>query len=189
MVADQRYCLTCGDRRGQSRFSLEGMAAQAASPPPTAPPSKPARRVPSGVTLVTGVATLLLAMGVGVLIGHDSNTPAPTKASQPVQVVTVGGGSGGTATTARTSAKKTKPQSQSKANKASAKAAGVKNPTVVKLTKKSVQQATKARQQVFGQGSSKSLPPATIQPGQKCPPSDQKGCTKGKFTGSFFGGG
>lgn len=181
MVADQRYCLTCGERRGQSRFSLEGMAAQTAPPPPTEPPRKPARRTPSGVTLVTGVATLLLAMGVGVLIGHDSNSPAPTKASQGVQVVTVGSGGSASGTTT-TASKKAKPKS----NKAAARAAGVSHPTVVRLTKKSVQQATQARQQVFGQGSSTSLPPATIQPGQKCPPNDQKGCTNGKFTGSFF---
>jgi hypothetical protein len=121
-------------------------------------------------------------MGVGVLIGHDSSNNAPARASQPVSVVTVGG-SGGTATTASTTAaKNSKPQS----NKSAAKNAGVSHPAVVKLTKKSIQAAQTARTQVFGQGSSTSLPPATIQPGQKCPANDQKGCTGGKFTGSFF---
>jgi hypothetical protein len=185
MVADQRYCLNCGERRGQSRFSLEGMAAQVAPPPPPEPPKRAARRVPSGVTLITGVATLLLAMGVGVLIGHDSSNTAPARASQPVSVVTVGGSGGAATTTASTTRapKTTKPQS----NQAAAKAAGVSHPTVIKLTKKSLQAASTARTQQFGQGSSTSLPPPTIQPGQTCPANDQKGCTNGKFTGSFFG--
>ena len=177
MVSDQRYCLHCGERRGKSRFSMEGMAAQMAPPPPPPAPSRPVRsRVPGGVTLVTGVATLLLAMGVGVLIGHDSSSSPLARASQPVQVVTVG--SGGTAV-ASTAAKKVKPQS----SKAAAKAAGVGKPTIVHLTKKTIAAATSARQQVFGQNSNK-LAPATVQPGQAC--AHGAGCQGGKFTGNFF---
>lgn len=177
LASDQRYCINCGVRRGKSRFSLDAMAAQAA--PPVAPPSVPRRpvrsRMSSGLTLVTGVATLLLAMGVGVLIGHDSSSSAPQRASAPVQVVTVGSGGGSVASTARV---KTKKKSSSAKT---AKQVGVK-PTVVHLNKKTVQQAQQAATKVFGKQGN--LAPATVQVGGAC--SHGAGCQGGKFTGNFF---
>ena len=100
LAVDQRYCVHCGTRRGKSRFSLAEVAAQAAPPPP--PPSEQKRtarsRMPAGVTLVTGVATLLLAMGVGVLIGHDSTSAPVQKTPAPIVV----NGSSATPTTSTT---------------------------------------------------------------------------------------
>lgn len=181
LASDQRYCVSCGVRRGKSRFSLESMAAQAAPPPaPPAPPRRHSRRTPSGVTLVTGVATLLLAMGVGVLIGHDSSAPAPQRASAPVQVVTVGSGGTAAASTAGAAKAKAKKTTSHTANK-TAKQLGI-TPTVVHLNKKTIQAASQAATKVFGQKSR--LAPPTVQVGQPC--AHGAGCQGGKFTGNFF---
>jgi hypothetical protein len=191
LAADQRYCVNCGERRGKARYSLSSVAAQAAPPaPPPSPPKKSARsRVPAGVTLVTGVATLLLAMGVGVLIGHDSNSNTPTKASQPV--VTVLGGGAGTAAAAtaahavhkaKATAKKTTKASSSTSSHTATVKPNFKT-TVVHLNKQSVAKAAAAAQKVFGQSHGKLAPP-TIQPGQAC--AHGAGCQGGKFTGNFF---
>lgn len=181
LASDQRYCVNCGVRRGKSRFSLDAMAAQAAPPAaPAPPPRRPVRsRVSTGVTLVTGVATLLLAMGVGVLIGHDSNSSPPQRASAGVQVVTVGSGSGGAV--ASTAGTKSKRKTSSKSTAKTIKQIGIK-PTVVHLNKKTVQQAAQAATKVFGK--SGKLAPPTVQPGQAC--SHGAGCQGGKFTGNFF---
>jgi hypothetical protein len=190
LASDQRYCVNCGTRRGKSRFSLESVAAQATPPPAPAPTTKKtARRLPAGVTLVTGVATLLLAMGVGVLIGHDSNSPAPQRASAPI-VVNGGAASpttatGTTSTTASAGANKNKSQGKTATGPSAAqlqKQTGVK-PTVVKVTTQSKQQAAAAATKVFGQKSHLSKNP-TVQVGQSC--SGGAGCQNGKFTGNFF---
>ena len=187
LAVDQRYCVICGTRRGKSRFSLESVAAQAAPPAPVhREPRRPARsRLPAGVTLVTGVATLLLAMGVGVLIGHDSSSPAPQRASAPVVI----NGTGTTTPTTTTTASTQGTKSNAKTSKAQAKQAaavqkqiGVK-PTVVKVTAQTKAQAQQAATKVFGQHSHLSKNP-TVQPGQAC--SGGAGCQNGKFTGNFF---
>jgi hypothetical protein len=129
-------------------------------------------------------------MGVGVLIGHDSSSNTPTKASQPI--VTVEGGGTGTAGAAvsahvahktKATAKKT---TKSTTTKSSSHTATVKpnfKTTVVKLNAPTIQKAAAAAQKVFGQSHGKLAPP-TIQPGQSC--SSGAGCQNGKFTGNFF---
>lgn len=184
MASDQRYCVNCGTRRGKSRFSLEAVAAQAApSSPPPAPPPRPVRSRPGGATLVTGVATLLLAMGVGILIGHYSVPTATKQASQPI---VVNGGAATTPTTASTTASTQGPKTTSKAAAKTAakvqKQIGVA-PTVVKVNAQTKAQAQQAATKVFGQHSRLSKNP-TVQPGQSC--SGGAGCQNGKFTGNFF---
>lgn len=95
LAPDQRYCIECGTRRGQPRFALQPPAsasAQAASGP--APTALSAGRVggsPSGATLLAMIAALLLAIGIGVVIGDLAfNTTS-------VRVV-VNGAGGGAAT-------------------------------------------------------------------------------------------
>ena len=186
LAVDQRYCVQCGTRRGRSRFSLDSVAAQAAPPP--APPPEPKRRVrsrlPAGVTLVTGVATLLLAMGVGVLIGHDSTSQPPERASAPI-VVNGTGTTGSTATEASTQGAKSKASKKAAAKNAAAvkKQIGVA-PTVVHVTAQTKAQAQQAATKVFGQKSHLSKNP-TVSQGQAC--SGGAGCQGGKFTGNFFG--
>lgn len=142
-----------------------------------------------GVTLVAGVGVLLLAIGLGVLIGHSGkSTPAPKAAATP-EVITVQGGAGsGSATGAATSAATTAPTSTAAAThvKGVTKKSQVKEKAAAASTK--VQKAaTQAAGKVLG-NSSNNLPPPTSHTGSKCT-NGQAGCQGGKFTGNFFGGG
>lgn len=73
-------------------------AAPPASPPPAgAPPAAGAPQRNNTLTVIAGVGVLLLAMGVGVLIGRSG---APKQSAAPAQVITVGAAtSTGTGTT------------------------------------------------------------------------------------------
>ena len=101
MASDQRYCLECGERRATvSEFLRTGSTRQAAAPtgpPGSAPPGSTAvapRSGNNGVTLLAGIGVLLLAMGVGVLIGRSGGGSGRAPAAQ---VVTIAGtGSAGT---------------------------------------------------------------------------------------------
>ena len=77
-------------------------ATQTEATPPVPPGWTPAESAgrSSAVTVIAGVGVLLLAMGVGVLIGRSS---APSKNSAPAQVITVApSSSAGAATTPTT---------------------------------------------------------------------------------------
>jgi hypothetical protein len=175
LARDQRYCVNCGQRRGKSRFSLDSLAAAAAPSEPTEP--KPHRsRVSAATTLVAGVATLLLAMGVGVLIGHNSGS-GTTRASAPAQVITVGSGAAGVASSGTGAVASTKHH---------AKAGKVKQVTV-HLSAKVKAKASAAASKVFGNNGGNLVNNPTEQVGQSC--SGGSGCENGKFTGNFFGGG
>jgi hypothetical protein len=91
LADDQRYCLQCGERRVPVRSAL--LSGPPASPPPSAPPFPPGTAPTEGparggaVTVLAGVGVLLLAMGVGVLIGRSG---ASSSSAGPPAVVTVG---------------------------------------------------------------------------------------------------
>jgi hypothetical protein len=178
LASDQRYCVQCGERRGKARFPITATAAGTPDPQPAAPAqhrAPPHRRVPSSATLVAGIATLLLAMGVGVEIGRSGSSanPSPHAAGPAVQVVTVGGGGGAAA------AASTAPTTGSTASKAATKA-----PSAKPLPKKVVVKAQQAASKVLG-GQAPSQP--TVQQGQSCSGGSSSGCQNGKFTGQFFG--
>jgi hypothetical protein len=107
LAADQRYCLECGERRpAMSSVLMSGPATRAdapsqppagAHPPSGYPPSSPQRS--SALTVIAGVGVLLLAMGVGVLIGRSSVSKST---NGPAQVITLGSGGGGSSTAATT---------------------------------------------------------------------------------------
>jgi hypothetical protein len=98
MAADQRYCLECGEpRMPTSSFLFGGQQASGgpaptpSSPPPTPPASAPASvgaQRNNTLTVIGGVGVLLLAMGVGVLIGRAGGSKETTA---PPQVITVAG--------------------------------------------------------------------------------------------------
>jgi hypothetical protein len=174
LASDQRYCVNCGERRGKPRFVYQSQAA--AAPASTAPKRERRNRGPAGLTLVAGVATLLLAMGVGVLIGQNSTDNSKTVAAQtPAITINGGGTAAGTSTSASASAGGRK---SGKGANASSKA--------THLTKKVVTQVNNAAANVVG--TQAHLAPATVGVGGKCT-SGQAGCQNGKFTGNFFGGG
>jgi hypothetical protein len=106
MAPDQRYCLNCGHRRGdprrpfmdavvfmESMNSAPGGAGGATPPPPPAQSGGSNNKWNANAALIAGVATLVLAIGVGFLIGrtgHNDNSSAGNGGE--VKVVQVGGG-------------------------------------------------------------------------------------------------
>jgi hypothetical protein len=102
LAADQRYCVACGTRRGEPRLPfMDGRPRQVAAPAAAPPPRRHRPHASAGTTLVAGVGTLVLALGVGVLIGRQGNSQ-PERAAAPVQVITVPGGGAAADTTATT---------------------------------------------------------------------------------------
>jgi hypothetical protein len=173
LASDQRYCVECGQRRGKPRFSVTDRAPAGASRPAKR------RRIPrppggSGATLVAGIATLLLAMGVGVEIGRSGNTQTTTRAAATPEVITVaGGGSTGTATTA--------------SNNTGKSGKSVKRPKARKVTKVVVQKTNNAASKALGTSAANLVQNPTVTSGQTC--TGGAGCQNGHFTGNFFGGG
>lgn len=110
LAGDQRYCLECGERRaGVSNFLLAGAGAASApstaSPPSTPPPElmthgEQGAQRSSWLSTIAFVGVLLLAMGVGVLIGRAGNSKV---AALPPQVVTVEPGPSGSTSSSEAS--------------------------------------------------------------------------------------
>jgi hypothetical protein len=172
LAPDQRYCVECGERRGKTRFSFESLAVpKPAAPAAPKPPRRP--RISSSFSFILGVATLLLALGVGVLIGHNTNTPKQVAAATPNQTIKVEGVGGSNSGASNT--------------KASKSTKSFKAPKTPKLTKKVVQKVQAAASTVLGSGTKNLSNNVQQQVGQKC--SGGNGCQGGKFTGNFFGGG
>jgi hypothetical protein len=106
LAGDQRYCLECGARRAQARVPFRDILATGGAPPAApavaaaaAQEGPPAR---GGLTFLAGLLCLILALGVGVLIGNsgDDKTAATPP---PAQVITVGGAAAAPAAAATTS--------------------------------------------------------------------------------------
>jgi len=194
MASDQRYCVQCGDRRGKARFTVASLLGQTDA---TGAGSKgaaphPRRRPPSAAALIAGIATLLLAMGVGVEIGRlGKNNTSTERASGPsVQVVTLGGSGGGGAAVANASTPNTNTAAPAAAttsatntNASNTKTNAAFAPTAT-IAKKVQVEAQSTAQKVLGSSSVK-LAPATVTVGGSCS-SDQAGCQNGRFTGKFF---
>ena len=169
LAPDQRYCVQCGRRRGQSSLPV-AQTQRTREREVVQTGGARVAGIGGNTALIAGVGTLLLAMGVGVLIGHSSRQADPTRAASPVQVVTVGGGgvSAGAASTAATGA--------ASARHAKTKSTG---------KRASSADVAKAAQQI--KGTNLKLPKkAVVKVGQ---PGTGPGYQHGKFTGNFFGGG
>jgi hypothetical protein len=183
LAHDQRYCVECGEPRGQSTLpQAQQPTAEVRSSRGRSTAAPRPVRMSSGTTLVAGVGVLLLAIGLGVLIGrlgNNNNTPSRAPAAQ---VITVQGGavtSAGAATSTPTTPA-TGSHAPSKAKlKAAAKTTAPPPPAVQK-------KATQAAAKVLGNGSH--LAPPTVTTGGSCS-NGQAGCSNGKFNGNFFGGG
>lgn len=92
LARDQRYCLECGARRGEMRVPLAATARGDA--PSRAEPESlaPAGRDPqtwSNVAALATVGCLLLAMGVGVLIGRSATDGRASRTPAPAPVIKV----------------------------------------------------------------------------------------------------
>jgi hypothetical protein len=193
LAPDQRYCLHCGQRRGDPRLpfmdavvfmesakrqpEVEAAAATAAQAPP------PDRRpfMSANASLIAGVATLVLAIGVGVLIGRSGDSGSSNAAAPAPQVIRVGGGEGGEVASI----------SKGKEGKSSTTGGGG-------APKSAAQKKAKAKTEIGKSGTTKATEEAyEPAPGVKIAPPEQKlggecdpsvaGCGKsGKFEGTFF---
>jgi hypothetical protein len=180
MAADQRYCLECGKRRGDPRLPFMDAVVfidaiqRKPQPAPPAPAKKRARMSPNA-SLIAGVGTLLLALGIGVLIGQTNDSGAVSANTAP-QIIRVGGGGEEEPATASTGTAKsggTAKGGKSKKAKAPEKAVDSSG-------------TSEAAAEVLKPAGDVKLPPPTVQPGGKCE-SGASGCKDGEFTGEFFG--
>lgn len=185
LAADQRYCVLCGERRGEPRLpfmdgrtptptppAAAGTETYAAAAPPP-PPSK--SRWGSGATLIAGVGTLLLALGVGVLIGNAGKDDNSNAAAATPQVITVQGSGVAASNAAGTTA-----TTETNASKDS----GAKDP---KAADKSDEQKQDDAKAVVAAPSGSEIPQAKAPVVKQGQSGSGPGYKDGKFTGDFFG--
>jgi hypothetical protein len=207
MAADQRYCLNCGQRRGEPRLPfmdavvfMESMSAPpgggAPPPPPVSSAGGSSSRMNANAALIAGVATLVLAIGVGFLIGrsgHDSGSNAAAEA--PIKVIEVGGGGGGggnEAETASTGEESTATTASKEKNKGGKESGGDKksskaSPETEKNTEVGAHGASKATEEVLHTEGDVKLAEPEQEVGGSCE-KGAAGCSEsGEFTGNFFG--
>jgi hypothetical protein len=199
MASDQRYCLNCGHRRGEPRLPfmdavvfMESMNAPggAAGTPPPPPPSEPrsSNRMNANAALIAGVATLVLAIGVGFLIGRSGHENSSGNAAP--QVIKVEGGTGGGESTEGASEESTGTEA-SGANKGASGKPAIKakgNKATKKAEKGATEGAngqTQAVEEVLHSEGPQAKPEAQV--GEACE-QGTPGCSKGgEFNGNFFG--
>jgi hypothetical protein len=177
LATDQRYCLECGQRRGDPRlpFMDAVVLMDAVQRPPQAPPPPPKRKrtgISPNAALIAGVGTLLLALGIGVLIGRSGHQEvASTAPAAPIVIKSNAGDEPGTASKSKTTtgggaAANTKTKKQ---KAAAAKAA----------------EAHPAAEEVIKPAPGVNLAKPKTQLGDPCSDSEA-GCENGKFEGNFF---
>jgi len=173
IAADQRYCLACGTRCGEPRLpfmdAVTFMDAMKSSPEAAvAGPQPSKRRMSPNTALFATIGVLLLAMGVGVLIGRSGNgtSSAPTAAAP--QVIEVGGGGGAKAT----------------GSEAGGETIGGSSKKVSKKTLKKEATSQKDTEEVLHAKVPLAKPGTQL--GDKCK-EGVAGCKGGEFTGEFFG--
>ncbi|HEY6761565.1 MAG TPA: hypothetical protein VI318_18840 [Baekduia sp.] len=181
LAVDQRYCLECGERNGAPRLPVMSGRPEPRSTAAAPRPSRTSRvaKASSNTALIAGVGTLLVALGVGVLIGKSSEDSTPQKASG-VQVVTVSGAAGGAAVAGATPSSAA-PGSTSTpgSTDASAKASGTSKSAAKDKAKASSGTTAPAS------GAVKKTSGKVVKVGTK---GHGPGYKDGKFTGDFFGG-
>jgi hypothetical protein len=168
LAPDQRYCVECGQPRAATRLP-SFPPPDSPDPPPAAPPPGPARRPPAWKSPNTSafavVGAVLLAIGVGVLIGRSDGSTSPSPAAAARVTTVVLAGPGASVPTVAPAATPT------------AAARGTTGTTAAAGTKKA--DATKA-------APAKTAVPKVVKVGSA---GTGPGYQKGKFTGNFFGGG
>jgi hypothetical protein len=198
MAPDQRYCLNCGHRRGDPRLPfmdavvfMESMSAPGAgAPPPPPAEQRSSSRMNANAALIAGVATLVLAIGVGFLIGRSGHENS-TQAQAPIKVIEVGGGGGGE-TEASTATEGSSGGSET-ASKGGGKESASKGANSGKATNKAKENsqlgahgASKATEEVLHTEGNVKLAEPEQKVGGACQ-EGTAGCNGKEFTGEFFG--
>jgi hypothetical protein len=184
MAIDQRYCLECGHRRGDPRLPfmdavvfMDAVKQQGQpAPAPPLPPAAPKQGITANAAMIAGVGCLVLAIGVGVLIGRSGESGSSTAANATPQIIKVGSGE----ETASTSGSK----EAGAAKKGKGGSGKTKNAAAQKAETGS-SGASKAVEEVFQPSEDVELAPETVKKGGKC--ESGAGCEGGEFTGNFFG--
>lgn len=180
LAADQRYCLQCGTRRAEARLPfldiLARQAPAAAAPPATTTarhgPGTWLGRLSTNAAAVAGVACLLLALGVGVLIGGLGDDSAASGGAGAPQVISVGGAAPAAVATPSTTAPpvtETTPEPGAPAT--------VKAKKKAKAESKATNSAVKRLDETSGTDYSKKSEklPKEVGTGGKAPPKDTSG--------------
>lgn len=194
LAPDQRYCLECGHRRGDPRLPFMDAVVfmEAINKPQTPPPAAPAggggkpRGLSANSALIAGIATLVLAIGVGVLIGQAGNDGSGSASNTPSVIRVEGNGTGGGGAEEASSGEeagaqasgKNKGGKEKKANNATAKKAQAKAQT-------GSTGQTKATEEVLEPKVPQAKPEATL--GESCDKGTAGCSNSGKFEGNFFG--
>jgi len=152
---------------------LMNAVAQPAPVPMPTPKKKKRSGVSPNAALIAGVGTLLLALGIGVLIGRSGHQEVAQTAAAP-QVIKVGGG-GEEATASASKGKTTTGGGAANAKTKKQKEAAEK-----------AAEAHPAAEEIIKPANGVKLAPPTVKPGDKCE-SGAAGCENGEFTGNFFG--
>jgi hypothetical protein len=177
LAGDQRYCLECGARRAQARIAFREILGRQG--PPRAPLAAPAvaeeRTPPSGMAFIGGLVCLLLALGVGVLIGRSGNDAPTAAAPAPApQVITVSGAApAATTPAATTTTPADSSTSGSGSSSSSAKGSGSsKGSSGSKATNKAAKSLDNSSGSAYEKKSQKL--PKQLSTGGKPPPKDNK---------------
>ena len=186
LAADQRYCLQCGTRRAEARLPFLDILASQVPGPTTASatstttvqrgPAGRLGRLSTNAAAVAGIACLILALGVGVLIGGlgaDDSAAGGTP-----QVISVGGAAPAAAaapTTAAPAATETTAPDASAAKTAKSKA--TKKRAASSSTSKATNSTVKQLDSTSGSDYTKKAAklPKQVGTGGKAPPKDTSG--------------
>jgi type IV secretory pathway VirB10-like protein len=203
MAPDQRYCLNCGHRRGEPRLpfmdavvfmeSMNGPAGGGATPPPPPSPQKSSPRMNANAALIAGVATLVLAIGVGFLIGRSGHENSQQAAATP-QVIKVEGNTASGGETAEAAAPEgkaagtgAKKNAKAAKGKTSGKPAKSVKPSEVKEGSEQEKELAKEKTNEVLHTENGVEIETGAQVGGKCK-TGAAGCSEsGEFTGEFFG--
>ncbi|MEA2167420.1 MAG: hypothetical protein QOF76_720 [Solirubrobacteraceae bacterium] len=183
MAHDQRYCLRCGERRGAPRVAFaREPAPPPAAPVPAAPLAEPVRRASTPVW-VAAVGVLMLAMGVGVLIGQSGDDAPATAPAAPV-TLTIPSGTPAAATPTPTAAAEDSATGKGKkgAGKKGKKGGGAKADTapVPTISASELQQHENATPEEYNK-QSKALPDKIGTSGTPAPKDDKPAGDGGGF--------
>jgi hypothetical protein len=174
LAADQRYCLACGARRGSARrlFARGSAPATGVTTAVTSVRETPeAARLRTNLSVLGALACLLLALGIGVLIGRGG-ADRPTGKPAPAQVITVSGAAAPAATTTTPAGTDTTPATPATPKSAKPKASASKSAKGSKSTNKSTQSLNKLSGKAYQKQSQKL--PKVLGTGGKAPPKDNK---------------
>jgi hypothetical protein len=202
MAADQRYCLNCGHRRGEPRLpfmdAVVFMESMSAPPGGGTPPPPPASsgggsspRMNANAALIAGVATLVLAIGVGFLIGRAGHDGSNGAAEAPIKVIEVGGGGGGGEEATANAGAEESTETAKESNKGGKKSGGGKKsakatPKAEENSETGAHGASKATEEVLHTEGDVEFAEPEQEVGGACK-EGTAGCKGKEFTGEFFG--